>query len=173
MARFSSIVILSAALLSAAPVYAQSDGHSPEDIAKCREFGDEQARLACYDRIGEAVSEDKEPSEPSEDGAAKPETGIAEVESGDSEYSELTEETGLPRSADANKPIPVTISSCGEATNFKFYFYFDNGQVWRYIGGKKLRYRSCDGPAILVEDRLGFALQLNGDGAWLRVKRIK
>ena len=172
MARIYLLIFVGAALLPAASVYAQSDGRSTDGIAECREFADAEARLACYDRIGKTASGNKEQSEPGENVAETPEPGMAEIEKGDSGYGVLSDDTGLPQSADANKPIPVTISKCGEATNFKFYFYFDNGQVWRYIGGKKLRYRGCEGAAILVEDRLGFSLQMEGDNARLRVKRI-
>lgn len=173
MVRDSSLLLGSAILLLFAPVYAQSSDQGQGGVKQCREIADAEARLACYDRIGKSALEGGDEPESMPEAAAELDPSIAGAEIEDSEYGTLTDDTGLPAAADASKPIPVTVSSCGEATNLKFYFYLDNGQVWRYIGGKKLRYRSCDGAAFLFEDRLGFALQMEGDSARLRVKRVK
>ena len=88
-------------------------------------------------------------------------------------YGELTDNVGLPKAADEYKPIPVTVVRCGKANNRKWYFYLDNGQVWQYLGSRTLRYRNCDTPGTLREDGMGFALQMDGDEAKLRVKRVR
>ena len=62
---------------------------------------------------------------------------------------------------------------CGEANNRRFYFYFDNGQVWKYLGRKKLRFLDCDSQATLVEDGFGFTLKLDTDEREMRVQRVK
>lgn len=173
MARVFSVIIGGTFLFLAAPVYAQSDDNVTGRVDQCRELVDAEARLACYDRIGETAVEGRDDPDRMPDAAAESGPGNPAPAEADSEYGALTDDTGLPKAADAIKPIPVTISRCGEATNLKFYFYLDNGQVWRYIGGKKLRYRNCGGAAVLVEDRFGFALQIEGDNSRLRVKRVK
>jgi hypothetical protein len=173
MARIGLVIFGGSVLLLAASTYAQSDDHSKGGVEQCREIADAEARLACYDRIGRSDPVGREELESEPDAAAESDPSIAGSETEDSEYDTLTDDTGLPKAADSNKPIPVTVSKCGEATNFKFYFYLDNGQVWRYIGGEKLRLRGCEGTAFLVEDRFGFTLQMDGDSARLRVKRVK
>jgi hypothetical protein len=173
MVRIRKAVVLGTVLVLAASVHGQADERPTGGIEQCREFTDAEARLACYDRIGEPVSGNHERTESSQEPEAEPHPSMIGAKSEDSEYGALGDDTGLPNEAEASKPILVTVSRCGEAANFNFYFYLDNGQVWRYTGAKQLRYRSCDGVAILVEDRLGFTLQMEGDSARLRVKRIK
>lgn len=173
MARICTVIFGGSVLLLAASVYAQSDDHSKGRVEQCRKLADAEARLACYDRIGRSDPAGVDERESRPDAAPESDPSSTGPETEGSGYGTLTEDTGLTKAAAVNKPIPVTVSRCGEATNFKFYFYLDNGQVWRYIGGGKLRLRSCDGAAFLVEDRFGYTLQLDGDSARLRVKRVK
>lgn len=160
-----------------------------EKLDRCRDLTNAMARLGCYDRIGEprAASQpapknhvdtetglDAAPdSELVRDDSASPAPKASEGAFEDTEYGELTDNIGLPKSADAYKPISVTIANCGKTNNRKWYFYFDNGQVWQYIGARSLRYRRCNTPAILEEDTLGFVLHMEGDTARLRVKRVR
>lgn len=184
-------------LLFAAPLYAQSESDSMQELRQCREHEKPEIRLACYDRItvSTAATElqpavvEEVPPEPElqHDGAMEQEsvgepTTAAASQAVDSEevsaepesqYAELTDDIGLPKTGDANKPILAYVARCGEANNRKFYFYLDNGQIWQYIGGRRLRYKSCDTPATLTEDGLGFMLQMDGESRRLRVQRVK
>ena len=89
------------------------------------------------------------------------------------QYQELTDDVGLPKSDDSLQTIRATVARCGEASNRRFYFYFDNGQVWKYLGRKKLRFLDCDNQASLIEDGWGFKLKLDGDERPMRVQRVK
>ena len=198
----SKIGIGALLLLFAAPLYAQSQSDSMQELRQCREHEEPEARLACYDRVAvstaatesqAAVVEDVPPEpelphdEPMEDepmeqesvgepaAAATPQSVASEEvsEEPESEYAELTDDIGLPKTGDANRPILAYVARCGEANNRKFYFYFDNGQIWQYIGGRRLRYKSCDTAARLTEDGLGFMLQLDGESRRMRVQRVK
>jgi hypothetical protein len=170
------------ALLLSAPGHAQNDGAAAEGVERCRTIADTVERLACYDNIGKRkaatapVPEVQESSTPDpvtmEERPQDPEQP-PEVASEDSAYGELKDDVGLPKSADEYKPIPVNVVRCGQASDYKWYFYFDNGQVWQYLGARTLRYRSCDTPGTLVEDGMGFALKMDGDKAKLRVKRVR
>ena len=170
-------------LLLTTPAHAQSNSAATESIEQCRKIADVTDRLDCYDRIGESeiathpAPENQDVAAPgpepmdTEQVSPGPETSEIAVE--DAEYGVLADDVGLPKSSDAYKPIPVTVTRCGKANNRKWYFYFDNGQVWKYIGSRTLRYRSCNTPAKLVEDGFGFTLQMDGDKAKLRVDRVR
>ncbi len=167
----------------------QIDESSIENIERCRKLIDSTARLACYDVIGEP----KAATQPSPNSTDYTETGLDAAPEAefvreetappdpqadddafkDTKYGELTDDIGLPKSAEAYKPIFVTVVRCDKANNRKWYFHFDNGQVWQYIGARPLRYRTCNTPATLNEDALGFALQMEGDTSKLRVKRVR
>lgn len=168
-------VATGAMLLCSAPPLAASETVSVDELFECREIADSEQRLACYDGIGkpapaiEPAAGDAEP--PVQDrGAAAAVVAAGEVEP---DYRELTDDVGLPRTDEDSQRIRATVVRCGQANNRKFYFYFDNGQVWEYIGGQRLRYKNCDTQASLVEDGLGFKMRLDGKPLELRVRRVK
>lgn len=135
----------------------KADDNLMQELERCRTISDNDGRLGCYDEIGKAP-----PADPTE-------TDIIDAV----RYKELTDDIGLSGSEEDNKTYLVTLSSCGVASNLKFYFYFDNGQVWRYVGGKKLRYRDCSHTGKVTEDRFGYFLQIDGETRTLRIDRVK
>jgi hypothetical protein len=153
---------------------AQSEGTLADDLEQCQTITHSADRLACYDRVSKPEPATTEaPQEEQHEEQNATDANTTETAEPDSEEGALTDDTGLPKSADDFKPIAVTVTRCSEGHNRQFYFYFDNGQAWKYIGGKTLRYRDCDRPATLREDGLGFSLQLDGDEARLRVQRVR
>jgi hypothetical protein len=147
-------------LVFAMPIAAQHAEDLMQELEQCRALDDDDKRLVCYDRIGEVPS--------------VVETTTAEdVREQDSQYGDLTDDIGLPKQADGEKTILATISSCGLASNRIFYFYFENGQIWKYVGNKRLKYRDCNREAKIIVDRFGFALQLEGETRSLRIMRVK
>ena len=174
-------VIGAVALLLTVPGHAENDCIATEDFERCRAIDDVLERLACYDRIGrpetvpthalEAPGESVPEPRSMDQDSQEPE--IPEAAAKDTEYGELTEDVGLPKSADDYKPIRVTVVRCGQSNDRKWYFYFDNGQVWQYLGARALRYRGCDTPGTLIEDGMGFTLLMDNDEAKHRVKRVR
>lgn len=169
------------ALLCTAVAQGQVDDNPPGDLEECRQITEPLERLACYDDIGRAENRAEAPAPAAEsqaapatqDGGAAAAHETAGSEDQPAEFAVLTDEVGLEQPADEYKPIRVTIDSCGQANDRRFYFHFDNGQVWKYLGSKKLRYRSCATSAKLVEDGFGYTLQMDGDTAKHRVQRVK
>jgi hypothetical protein len=177
-------------VLFAFPLAAQDANDSVLQLDQCRQYTDAEERLACYDEIGKQAA----PAEPMTDEPETPETvapaaaAAAEAEATaapagappddvlqaaeqSSEEAEAADEFGLPKEDDDYASMSATVVRCQES-NYKYYFYLDNGQVWRYLGNKRLRYKDCNSPAQLNEDGLGFKLQMDGEPS-LRVKRIK
>ena len=144
---------------------AQEQNIGMREIQKCRQIPEAEMRLACYDRLGDPAAQ-----QPAQE---KPGAIDENVTEDDPSYRELTDDVGLPKEIKDDQVILASFSRCGEANNRKFYFYFDNGQIWKYVGGRKLRIRDCSKPATLREDRFGFTLQLDGDSRSMRVERVK
>lgn len=176
-----SFVTGAVALLLTAPVHAQNDCPAMRDLERCRTITDVVDRLACYDRIGtpetasepaaEAPGNSISGSLTMDQDSQNPESPVAAAE--DAEYAELTDDVGLPKSSDDYKPIRVTVVRCEQSGSGKWYFYFDNGQAWQYLGARALRFRDCNTPGTLTEDNMGFALQMDNDKAKHRVKRVR
>ena len=129
-----------------------------EDLNRCRSISNDDARLVCYDGIAKAPLN-----------AAPQEANVASPV----EYKVLTDDVGLAETEGDSIAFLATISDCVLAPNYQFYFYFDNGQVWRYLGNKKLRYRECNLAAKITEDRMGYSMQIDGETRSLRIERIK
>ena len=129
-----------------------------EELNRCRSISNNDARLICYDGIAKAPLN-----------AAPQETKVA----GLVEYKVLTDDVGFAETEGDSIAFVAMISDCVLAPHYKFYFYFDNGQVWRYLGNKKLRYRECNLAAEITEDRLGFSMRIDGETRSLRIERVK
>ena len=165
-----SLVIAACLMVTAAAAADEGAG-----IERCRTIADNDDRLECYDRMAmpadagqpaTAAADDAPAMEP-----AQSAVGLPAVETATT--ADPAADIGLPKPKVAMEPVPVTIDRCGMAGNRIFYIYFDNGQVWRYIGRKSLRLKSCGKEASLVEDRLGFVLQLHEHSKSIRVQRLK
>jgi len=153
-----SIIILPNSLLIA-------EDNLIEDLDRCRSISNEDARLVCFDGIGKARLN----AAPQDIPPAPPEAEVTDPV----EYKVLSDDVGLMVSEADPIAFLATISDCVLAPNYQFYFYFDNGQVWRYLGNKKLRYRECNLAAKITEDRMGYSMQIDGETRSLRIERVK
>jgi len=163
-------------LVFAMPITAQHDDGPMRELEQCRELDGDDQRLSCYDRIGETPSVVAATTVKTETSPVVDTTAAIDVQEQDSQYVELTDDIGLPKKAqpaDDYNTVLATISRCELASNRIFYFYFENGQIWKYIGRKQLKYRDCSGEAEIKEDRFGFELQLDGETRSVRVARVK
>jgi hypothetical protein len=175
-------------LLFSLPLSAQNDGVSMQQLNNCREIAATEERLACYDSVGEATAIAETPAEtPVEIPAETPEVPAAvatvtvaaaaidaqtDPEPDPESAPEQADDFGFPKAIEDLTTIQANVVRCGEASNRKYYFYLDNGQVWQYLGNRSLRYRSCDSPVTITEDGMGYALQMEGDSSH-RVQRTK
>ena len=161
-----------------------------EELELCRSIADSGGRLLCYDRIGRpppaaapvaapaVVPEAAAPAVVPEAAAPAvvPEAAAPAVKSAtdDAQNEEPPDDFGLPKAEDdPRNTILETIERCGEANDRRFYFYFENGQIWKYLGTKKLRIRDCNRSGRITEDEFGYALRIEGDNRSLRVKRVR
>ncbi len=163
--------ILSALILSVAmPSAAQSGDKLSDALQQCRQYADRNERLDCYDAIGiKAVT--VEHATP--DAVPEPDPAPAIAPADAPAPQAVADNIGLPKPVAEYESVRANVVRCGKANDHRFYFYFDNGQVWKYLGNRHLRYRNCDSPATLYEDGFGFALQLDGEKRKLRVQRVK
>lgn len=174
MKKVHGIACLSLVLLSYCyPAVAQEDTALLDELKACRGLADVNERVACYDKIGTtpAAAVDPAPASPAPPPAPAA-TATAAAAAAAAGGEEVSEDFGLPKSEDAFDSIRANVVRCGKSNNRKFYFYLDNGQAWKYLGSRNLRYKNCDTPATIREDRLGYTLQMDGEPR-LRVQRAR
>ena len=144
---------------------------SMRGFLKCLETQDDQARLACYDRLAAALVE-LGPGAPASAAAPaarpEPEAGaratIAENEFGD-------EQGARDGAVDS---IAANVIGGFAGWNADTVFELDNGQVWQQSMPGRFEYAGPDRPITIRRAALGsFLLFPEGLNRSIRVKRIK
>lgn len=158
-------VLAATVLIASASVRAQDLG----DMARCAELENKDARVACYDEVMGRNS------------SSMPDSQADELEpvgiSPSREPIPLTEEFGQEQVE--GKPetdstiVRGRVTSCQQDANDKWYFYFENGQVWKQRSRARLRSRDCDFWVTISRDTLGYKMQIEGDEKQIRVGRIR
>lgn len=160
-------------LMMAASSLAYDSAVAFDDIERCRAIADQDERLECYDRLAGPTDAEQTATPAADDAPAAQPAHAAALPEASTAKADPAADIGLPKPREELQAVPVTIDRCGTASNRIFYIYLDNGQVWKYIGRKSLRLKSCGKEASLVEDRLGFTLQLHEHSKSIRVQRLK
>ena len=62
------------------------------------------------------------------------------------------------------------VRSCGQMSDDRWYFVFDNGQMWKQSSDGNYRFKQCDFDVTITEDFFGYKMKIDG-GKTLRVKR--
>ncbi len=189
-ATTKEIVLLGAiATLAAAGVRAQD----ANDMARCAAIEDAQARLVCYDEAagrGAPTGTDAgaaeleplaaparvEPQPLTAPPRAEPQPVTAAPQSGP---QPLTEEVGEEQLSGKSRPerepesFRGRVIECKQDASKKWYFYFDNGQVWKQRATARLTNRNCDFEVTLTKDSFGYKMQIAGETKKIRVGRIR
>ena len=142
-----------------------------DELKACAKVTDRDARFACYENLGKRALEDEPATEKSSaekvvqpEAAAPAATGTATNafalpdDLGSASYEDPTQYRGL-------------ITSCKKDANEQWNFYFDNGQVWKQVGGRRHGYRECNFFVTITNDGLGYKMQIDGDKSKVRVSR--
>ncbi len=155
-------------------VAAQSYGQESRDYESCVGLEDAAARLACYDEIVNQQA-------PAEADESAPATEPVEqvVPSAAGEPMPLSEEIGREQLSgdEASGEEPETfagqVTDCRQDAAKKWYFFFDNGQVWKQKNSDRLRIRDCEFEATITKDFFGYKMQIDGEGKRIRIGRIR
>jgi hypothetical protein len=62
------------------------------------------------------------------------------------------------------------VQSCGQMSDNKWYFVFDNGQVWKQSSNGSYRFKQCDFDVTISKDFFSYKMKIDG-GKTLRVRR--
>ncbi len=143
------------AFLAAGCLIAGTAQADPTEALKvCARLADKDARFACYDELGQRVL--------AEDGKATPslpdDIGGAEFEK--QAHGQIKEDRGQ-------------VTSCQKGGDGRWYFYFDNGQVWKEANTGRNRFRNCDFLASVYRDGFGYKMRIEESGKRIRVTRLR
>jgi hypothetical protein len=169
MLRTGSIVfLLGSAVLAASSGVRAQDANS---IARCADIEDADARLACYD---EAFGQGRSPGP-----AAEAPLKAADDATSGSAPLPLTEQVGAGQLDRKDRPEPEQerfegrVVECKRDSRNTWYFYFDNGQVWKQRSNTRFTNRDCDFTVTISRDSFGYTMQIEGETKKLRVGRVR
>ena len=135
-----------------------------EELRICAGLADQEARLACFDDLSERVlQEETADKSPTQEKTVRPEA-----------------ETATPRVA---QPLPDElgnaaeieyvglITSCKKGHYGDWFFFFDNGQVWKEVKKRNRRFKECNFNVTITKDAFGYKMRIEGEDRTIRVRR--
>ena len=145
---------------------------SSEDLSRCGSIEDDAKRVACYDEIAGRQSTVKDVTTEAVPASSEP----AAAES--KEYAPLTADVGAESldkkdEVDKDEPVRGHITSCRKDSLNDYFFYFDNGQVWKEKSDARLHYKECDFSVTISRDFFGYKMQIDGEKGRIRISRVK
>jgi hypothetical protein len=103
--------------------------------------------------------------------AAATDTQIVETVSPQPEAQGLPDDLGFEeKKAPEKKSYRGHVRSCGQMSDFRWYFVFDSGQVWKQSGDGSYRFKECDFDVTITKDFFGHKMKIDG-GKSIRVRR--
>ena len=149
-----------------------------EELKVCAGMTDDDARLACFDKLGErALQESSVAQEPRQEEVVEPVAVAVAVTAAEADGVTETATVIEPLPDDLGGPDNVqystVVTSCKEGYYGDLYFVFDNGQVWKHTGSRRLRLKDCNFNATITKDGFGYKMRADGVDGTIRVKRSK
>lgn len=152
----SPVIVTLPAALFAICLAGTSHATDPiEELKVCARMTDQDVRYACYDRLGQRLLEDESPESP----ALPDDIGGADF-------------TDQPQQEVA-KEDRGRVTSCTKGRDGRWYFVFDNGQVWKESNTSRNRFKNCEFVAYIYRDSFGYKMRIGDDGKKLRVRRVR
>ena len=140
------------------------------ELGRCSSIDDDAARLACYDKLGSRQAPPVAAKESSLEPPAEGPNAEVPVEEA---YTSLTDETGAGMLGKEDVRIRAKVTACRKNSLGKYFFYFENGQVWKQKDDDRLRYKECDFSVMITKDFFGYKMQVDGAKNRTRISRVK
>ena len=142
---------------------AAANAQEPGDMEKCALLEDPQARLECYDAVSQ-----RQPA--AETPAAAPDP---EVSTEPEQLSDAVGEEQLESKEVKEGPVQGKLTECRKGPTGKWYFYFDNGQIWQQKDSDRLNLRDCNFEVRISKDFFGYKMEIPGSSNKVRIGRVK
>ena len=150
-------------------LHTSANAQEPADLERCAKLEDPQARLECYD----AASERQRGTPPPAPAAATPDPGDSREPAQPAPLSDAVGEEQLETKDAIEGPVRGMLTGCRKGPTGKWYFYFDNGQVWEQRDSDRLRFKECDFEVTIRKDFFGYKMEMPDSDNKVRVARVK
>lgn len=168
ISKYSKIMLSLAAFISAS--IAQSADYARE-LKACAKVTDQDKRFACYEILGKRALEDDSATEKSSaELIVQPEAAVRAAPGTVTNSVAIPDDLGNTSFEDPEQYRGL-ITSCKKNADDQWYFYFDSGQVWKQVDGRRHHYRKCNFYVTITKDGLGYKMQIDGDNKKVRISR--
>jgi len=169
MNRTNTVIFTLLIMVSTSSVVAQS-ADTIEELKACSKMTDREVRLACFDNLSERVlrgeSADKKPTreELTQSGAVSTATAT--------NIQPLPDDLGKLKTTETkNTEYSGMVTSCKEGQLGDWYFFFDNGQVWKEVDGRRLYFKECNFDVTITKGLFGYKMKIDSIDKTIPVKR--
>lgn len=146
-------------------------------LTACAMTADRDSRIACYEALGKRVLEAEAATVSTDSTRPEPVAAAMAPVEAVSSTPVLKDDLGgekFEKKADSeeekNKGL---VTSCKKGPDKKWYFYFDNGQIWKQIDNDRLSLKDCRFLATIAKDMFGYKMQIEGRSGKIRISRKK
>ncbi|MFT4630281.1 MAG: hypothetical protein ACI9WC_001846 [Arenicella sp.] len=158
-------------LLCTSPSQA-SNSEIIEQLKSCAQIQQDADRVACYEQLGKSVLSVGVQA-PIETATTPPQ--VKEIPTQVATQGVLPDSLGGGDFSDrAGVKIETNrgrVSSCKKASDRKWFYIFDNGQVWKQVDSRKRHYKSCDFFVTVSKDSFGYTMVIDGQDGKVRIDR--
>ena len=159
----SSAVRLGAVLML---LHTSANAQDSADLERCASLDDPQARLECYDTASRRQRDSRAP-------AAKPDPDDSREPAQPAPLSDAVGEEQIETKDVKEGPVRGRLTECRQGPSGKWYFYFDNGQVWEQRDSDRLRLKECDFEVTIRKDFFGYKMEMPDSRNKIRIGRVK
>ncbi len=133
-----------------------------DELKACARTEDKGIRTACYEALGQRVLAAEDDNTDSTATETVTDAKLPDALGGDS----FAEKAGEAAASDRGRVV-----SCKKASDEKWFYYFDNGQVWKQVDGRRRRHKACDFYVTISRDGFGYKMRIDGSNVKIRVNR--
>ena len=143
-----------------------------EELKDCARIPESAERIACYEDLGKRVLANDVVI--SADDAVVSRTSLppaSDKTSDDVLAADLGGDKFVKQAGSDSEPNRGLITSCRQGVDKKWFYVFDNGQIWKQSDGRRRRHKECHYYVTITKDTFGYKMQVDGEKEKIRIRR--
>lgn len=165
MKIFFSSILLFLIIFSTETNAEQGNQELAKQIRECAVIAKSKQRIDCYDQIAKHLDNSavKNSTTKTASGSSTPTTTLPET-------------LGGSRFDKDNKESPINrgkVVSCKRASDKRWFFIFENGQVWKQTDRRQRFFSDCNFNVTVQQDGFGYVMAIESKKSKIRIRRTR